>query len=401
LGEIDQDPFLNKGGAKMAVANRGRAQGPLIRWLLAYGTFSVPQAAGPIAFALLAIPLTGNPGDGAALVLAVTVAQVIGAVPVARLGRESNAVSFLKTLIAIRALSLIAVAILAMVRAPFVMLIAAAALSGLVNGAAFGYLRSVLNHLIEPARLPRALGLAATLNEFTFVAAPVAASGLGTINPVFALLVLTILSTAPVVLVPSISHARASGPVEGRGALLTPSIILWLACTAANSAVVSSIEVGSVSLAMRYGFAPSDGFIFTLALCLASVSGGVWVSARNRMPRRFIVVLYLVLISAGAILIALDLSVVATLVGAVMVGCVLAPLGTYYSLMLDALSAPQRKAEVFALSRTANSIGIILTSATLTATSLVVTQVVSAMLIFLATATVAIASFPRRASWAR
>jgi predicted MFS family arabinose efflux permease len=385
-----------------ATGKRSRvAQGPLVRWLLAYGTFSVPQAAGPIAFALLAIPLTGNPGNGAALVLAITIAQVIGAVPVARLGRGSNAVSFLRALVAIRTLSLIAVAILAEVHAPFVVLIAAAVLGGLVNGAAFGYLRSVLNHLVEPSRLPRALGLAATLNEFTFVAAPVVASGLGTINPVFALLVLAILGTAPVVLVPSISNARASEPVDGRGTLLGPSVILWLACTAANSAVVSSIEIGSVSLAMRYGFAPSDGFIFTLALCLASVTGGVWVSARNRIPRRFAVVLYLVLMSAGAALIALNLSVVATLVGAVIVGCVLAPLGTYYSLMLDALSAPHRKAEVFALSRTANSIGIILTSANLTSTSLVVTQVVSAILIFLATATVAIVSLLARASRAR
>ena len=77
-----------------AGANRRTASGALLRWLLAYGTFSVPQAAGPIAFALLALPLTGNPGSGAAIVLATTIAQVIGAVPVARLGRRSNAVAF-------------------------------------------------------------------------------------------------------------------------------------------------------------------------------------------------------------------------------------------------------------------------------------------------------------------
>jgi hypothetical protein len=71
------------------------------------------------------------------------------------------------------------------------------------------------------------------------------------------------------------------------------------------------------------------------------------------------------------------MSVVVTIMGAVMVGFVLAPLSTYYSLMLDALSPPHRKAEVFALSRTANSIGIILTSASLALTSLAVTQAVS------------------------
>src|SRR5262245_37963410 len=71
-------------------ATRRIGQGPLARWLLAYGTFSMPQAAGPIAFALLAIPLTGDPRSGASIVLAITIAQVIGAGPVAQLGRNSN-----------------------------------------------------------------------------------------------------------------------------------------------------------------------------------------------------------------------------------------------------------------------------------------------------------------------
>jgi hypothetical protein len=51
---------------------------------------------------------------------------------------------------------------------------------------------------------------------------------------------------------------------------------------------------------------------------------------------------------------------------------------------------------VFALSRTANSLGVILTSANLTLTSLVVTQVVSAALIFVATAAVGILSLRGR-----
>lgn len=370
--------------------------GPLARWLLAYGTFNLPQAAGPIAFALLAIPLTGDPRSGAPIILSITIAQVVGAVPVARLGRSRNAASFLKVLVAVRALALTAVAVLAAAHAPFSLLLAAATLGGLVNGAAFGYLRSVLNNLVEPSRLPRALGLAATLNEFTFVAAPIAASALGTINPVFGLLVLTVLGTAPVLLVPSMPHARAPKPVSGSGNLLIPSILLWLACTIANSAVASSIEIGSVPLAMRYGFEPSEGFIFTVALCVASVAGGVWVSARNRLPRRSTVLVYLVLMSGGATLIGLDLSVTTTLVGAVIIGCCLAPLGTYYSLMLDALSPLHRKPEVFALSRTANSIGVILTSGSLTLTSLFITQAVSVALIVAATVAVGILSLSGR-----
>ncbi len=365
----------------------------LIRWLLAYGTFAVPQAAGPIAYALLAIPLTGDPGSGAAIVLAITVAQVVGAVPIARLGRQRNAVAFLKLLVALRMLALAAVALLAAAGAPFTLILVAAALAGSVNGAAFGYLRSVLNYVVAASNLPRALGLAATIGEFTFVAAPVAASLLGTINPVFALLALGALGTLPVVLVPGISHARAAAPADGGGSLVRPAILLWLACTVANSAVVSSIEIGAVSLAMNYGFPPAMGFIFTVALCVASVAGGVWVSVRNRTPGRSAVLLYLALMGAGASLIAAQLSVAATIVGAVIVGCFLAPLSTYYSLMLDALAPPHRKAELFALARTANAVGIILTSTSLTLTSLLVTQTVATALILAATVTVAIAFF--------
>jgi hypothetical protein len=372
---------------------QGVGRAALLRWLLAYGTFGVPQAAGPIVFALLALPLTGDAGSGAAIVLAITIAQVVGAVPVARLGREHNAVVFLRLLVVVRTVALVGVAGLAAAGAPFALLVAAAALGGLVNGAAFGYLRSVLNYIVVPARMPRALGMAATMGEFTFVAAPVAASMLGTIDAVMALLVLSLLGAAPALMVPRIPHARAKPPVGGHGgSMLRPAILLWLACTLANSAVVSSIEIGAVSLALNYGYAPEMGFIFTVALCLASVAGGVWVSVRNRTPRRAVVLGYMALMSAGAILAALQVSVVATVVGAVAVGCCMAPLSTYYSLMLDALAAPHQKAELFSVARTANALGIIVTSTSLTLTSLAVTQALAAAAIVLAAGVVAVAT---------
>ena len=189
---------------------QGGFSGPLIRWLLAYGTFSVPQAAGPIAFTLLAMPLTGSAGSGAALVLAVTLAQIVGSVPFARLGRGWNAASYLKVLVTVRAMAFATLALLAKMQAPFPVLLLAAAVGGLVNGAAFGFLRSILNHLVNPAAMPRALGLAATLNEFTFVVSPVLASVLGAaIDPVIALLLLVALSAAPVLLVPAIPSPAA------------------------------------------------------------------------------------------------------------------------------------------------------------------------------------------------
>jgi hypothetical protein len=379
-----------------ATKARAAGRGALLRYYLASGTFGVPQAAGPIVFALLAIPLTGDAGSGAAIVLAITVAQVVGAVPVARLGRRWNAVGFLRVLVGIRTLALGGVAVLAAAGAPFALLVAAAALAGLVNGAAFGYLRSVLNYLVEPSRMPRALGVSATLGEFTFVAAPVAASLLGTVDAVLALVVLSLLGAAPAVLLPAVPHAQAKAPVEGGGGMLSPMVLLWLGCTLANGAVVSSIEVGAVSLAVSFGFAPAMGFVFTVALCAASVAGGVWVSVRNRLPRRAVVVGYLGLMSAGAGLVAAQVSVVATVAAAVMIGCCMAPLSTYYTLMLDALSPAHRKAELFALARTMNAVGIILTSACLSVASLGVTQVVATGVMVGAAVVVGLAFFAGR-----
>ncbi len=371
-------------------ATEGAPRGALIRWLIANSAFGVPQAAGPIAYALLAIQLTGHADDGAAIMLAITVAQVVGAVPIARLGRRRNAVAFLKALTLLRGVALATIPVLAAYGAPFGALVAAAALGGLVNGAAIGYLRAILNHLVAPPLMPRALGLAATLSEFVFVAAPVLASALGTIDPLFAVVMLTVLGTVPSLLLPSLPHVQAPAPTSMGSSLLKPPILLWLGCTLAGSSVVSAIEIGAVSLALDYGFAPSMGFIFTVALCVASVAGGVWVSLRNRMPRRTTVLLYLALMSAGAVLIALHLSVATTLLGAVVVGCVLAPLGTSYSLMLDALAPAHRRAELFALARTVHSLGIIVTSANLTMTSLATTQAVATVLILAATATVGV-----------
>jgi hypothetical protein len=229
------------------------------------------------------------------------------------------------------------------------------------------------------------------------VAAPVAASLLGTVDAVFALLVLGLLGGLPAVLVPMVAEARAVAPPAGhKGRLVRPATLVWLGATLANSAVVSSIEVGAVALAMRYGLPPAMGFVFTVALCAASVAGGVWVSVRNRAPRHGVVLAYMVVMALGAALVAAELPVVAAVAAVVLVGCCMAPLSTAYSLMLDEMSAPHEKAEIFALQRTMNALGIIVTSACLSLWSLAVTQWVAVAVMAGMAAVVAVAGARRR-----
>lgn len=379
-------------------AERPPARGALLRWFLSAATLNVPQAAGPVAFALLALSLTGETSGGAALMLAMTLAQVAGAVPITRLGRGLAPARFLRLLVACRTAALASMALLAALEAPFGWLIAAAAVAGSVNGAAFGYLRSLLNQLAPASRLPRALGISATLNELTFVLAPVAASGLGTVSPVACVLAIAVLGAAPALLVPHVERVHADGapPADGArpadGSILTPAILLWLTCAAVGGAAVAAIEIGAVALALAHGYAPALAILFTVPLCLASVSGGIWVSVRNRQGSAQAVVAQLLVMTMGSALLALGGSIATAVAGAILIGAVLAPLATHYSLVLDRLAPPRRRAEAFALLRTANALGVIVASALLTAIPLSAALIVIAGLMLGVTAAIGIAS---------
>jgi MFS family permease len=364
----------------------------LVRWFISSATLTVPQAAGPVAFALVALALTGDTSGGAAMILAMTLAQVIGAIPITRAGARFPATTFLRLLVVFRTIALASIAMLAHHSAAFGWLIAFSALAGAVNGAAFGYLRTVLNALAPASKLPRALGIAATLNEVTFVLAPVAASGLGSVSPVFAVLVIAALGAIPALLVPTTASAALEDVHHPDASVVSPAILLWLICAAAGGSTVAALEIGAVALALHFGYEPALAILFTVPLCLASVASGVWVSIRNRMQARRAVLIQLTIMTVGSILTALQTSMAVTVLGAVLIGAVLAPLGTYYSLALDSLAPPKKRPEVFALLRTANATGVIVASAVMTAVSLSTALIVVSCLMITVVVVVGLAS---------
>lgn len=336
----------------------------VLRWQIGYGTFGIPQAAAPIAFALIALPITGSAESGAALVFAMTAAQILGSVPVSRLGTRFNGVGYLRTLIVIRTLGLLAVTLLAGLGAPFFSLMIGVIAAGAVNGAAYGFQRTLLNHLIEPAGLPRALGIAATLGEVSFALSPVLASVIGAASPVAAMIAVSVLSLAPLVLIPSVPDARGV-PTEDRPThreRVPLTAYLWLLCSVANGASVAAIEVGAVSFALSFGLSPAWAFLFALTLCIGSVIGGVWVSVRNRMPGPWKVVAFLTATTLAFGSILFEGHLFLTLFAACVVGFFLPVTTTFYSLALDRLAPPDRRAELFALLRTSNSLGVLVTS---------------------------------------
>ncbi|MGR3906306.1 MFS transporter [Burkholderia sp. SR8] len=378
-------------------SDRARSRWLLVRWVISSATLNIPQAAGPIAFSLLALSMTGKASGGAAMILAMTLAQVAGVVPLTRFGAKCRAAAFLRILVGARSIALLSIAVGAWCRVPFAAMIVLAALAGLVNGAAHGYVRVVLNHLGPSIRLPRALGIAATLNEVTFGLAPVAASGLGLVSPPFAIVVIAMFGAIPALMIPDtgVHHAGNASAAAGTK-VFSMSIALWLICSTAGASAVAAVEIGAVALALRFGHAPASAIFFTVPLCIASVAGGVWVSIRNRMSTRNTVVAQLSVMMTGLLLIALGISIWTTVLGAASIGSVVAPLGTHYSLALDALAPPQRRAEVFAWLRTANAMGVIFTSAVLTMVPLSTALIAVTGLVMATVAVVACVSVSER-----
>jgi hypothetical protein len=221
------------------------------------------------------------------------------------------------------------------------------------------------------------------------------ASGLGSVSPAFAVFVLAAVGAVPALLVPSTGSTHIGGVHGAKGSVLSPAVLLWLTCAAAGGAAVAAIEIGAVALALNFGYEPTLAIVFTVPLCLASVAGGIWVSVRNRMATRKAVLAQLLFMTLGSTLAALNLSVATTVAGTVLIGAVLAPLATYYSLILDTLAPPQRRPEVFALLRTANAVGVIFASAVLTVVSLSMALIAVTGLMLIATFAVAIASARR------
>ncbi|WP_375688391.1 MFS transporter [Pseudooceanicola sp. LIPI14-2-Ac024] len=338
----------------------------MLRWFAASATMTVPQAAAPVAFSFVALATVGQASHGAAMVLAMTLAQVLGAIPITRMGRKFPVSAVLRVLILFRTAALALIAIGMQSGLSFGVLVGLAALAGLVNGATYGYLRALLNALTSESRMPRALGIAATLNETTFVLGPVLAAGVGAVSPAGAVALMAILGGLPALLVPAAAPADPVEEAGVSGAILSAPIMLWLVCAAAGAASVAAIEIGAVALALDFGYEPALAILFTVPLCLASVSGGLWISIRNRLSSRRAVVIQLALLSGGITLTAAGGTLVTTILGAVIVGLMLAPLGTHYALVLDKLAPPHRRPEVFALLRTSNALGIIFASALLT-----------------------------------
>ena len=357
-------------------SNRHRG---LQRWIAANVGTAIPQSMAPITFGLVSLS-QGDVNGGALMMTAMTVAQVLGAVPLAAAGRRWPVTVYARMLTAVRTLAFVGLTLAVSADASLPVLVAVASVAGVVNGAIFGVLRAVLSDVVTEGKLPRALGFAATANELVFVTGPILASIIGGISVLGSVAVMTAASVLPVVAFPRVPHRRMPRRTRTAREAIPMSAVVWLLASAGAGACVSSIEVGAVALALRAGLGAGAALLFTVPLCVASTLGGMWVTVRNRrLPQRTMVAL-LLLSALGMLAVAWVAWIVSAIVGAVLVGLALAPLDMSFSLSIDDTLPSSRRAEGFALLRTSRGAGLIIVSSVIAFGSPESSLVVSAAL---------------------
>jgi MFS family permease len=326
------------------------------RWIASSQLSALPQAMAPLAFSLATVTMAGGPRIGAAMVTAMTGCQVLFAVPLGRLGDRIGAGRFLRWVLAVRTVVIAALALAIVLGAGPAVVIAIAAIGGLANGAIAGALRSLLNDLVPATRLTRAIALGATMNELVFVAGPVLAAVIAAAVPVLAVAVMAASSLVAAFLVPVAGVSRRPPRARER----TPIqriFLLWMAFSLAGSAAVALIEVGAVTLALRLGLPATYAVVFTVALCVSSVSGGVAVTWYGRPVKPWLVLVMLGTTVVGVLAVGLAPTVWVAVAGAVLVGICLAPLATSYSLRAEKALPVHRRAEGFSWLRTMAGLG--------------------------------------------
>jgi MFS transporter, DHA1 family, inner membrane transport protein len=356
-------------------------RGGFTRWIAANLGTAIPQSMAPITFGLATLP-QGDAGGGALMMTAMTAAQVLGAVPIAAAGRRFAVTAYARVLTTFRTLAFVGLVLAIAGGAPLPALVVAASLAGLVNGAIFGLLRAILNDMVSSSKMPRALGVAATANELVFVSGPVLASTIGGTSVIAAVILMAITSALPLVALPRIAHHMPSDSTHVRDRSVRMGPLVWLFGAGSTGACVASVEVGAVALALRHDLAPGAAFLFTVPLCVGSVLGGVWVSIRNRRLRLRSVLGMTLLTVVGTLAVAWDAWLGSAIAGAVLIGLFLAPLGMSFSLSLDDVLHPARRAEGFALLRTSKSVGVIVASSMIAFVSPKASALVSAALTF-------------------
>src|SRR5262245_35469015 len=103
--------------AEVASTSSDRPRG-FARWIAANIGTAVPLSMAPIAFGLATLSSDGDVNGGALMMTAMTVTQVVGALPITAAGRRYSVTGYTRVLAAFRTLAFIGLGVALVCRAP-------------------------------------------------------------------------------------------------------------------------------------------------------------------------------------------------------------------------------------------------------------------------------------------
>ncbi|MCW2601932.1 MAG: hypothetical protein JWN61_67 [Pseudonocardiales bacterium] len=358
-------------------------------WLGAQLLMITPQAMAPIAFALATVGAAGDVGIGAAMMAAMTACQIAFAFPLSRWGRGRPPVDFLRLLILTRGGAFALLAVAQVLGGDPVLMVTLAGLAGMSNGAIFGVFRTLLSEIVPARQLPRALALTATAAETVFVIGPVVAAVLGGISGVVPLAVMAVGALVPAAMVQLLPRVPPPAALPGRAGPISRALPVWLLCALSGSSAVACVETGAVAMALRFDRGASYGAVFAVVLCIGSVTGGAVITWANRSLPIVGVIALLATMLTGSLALALSPGIPGALAGTILIGLCMAPVGTYYSIVIERLVAPDRRSEAFSVLRAAQGTGVVVSALLLTILPIAHVCLVACGLLAIAIATVA------------
>ncbi|MFE3171839.1 MFS transporter [Amycolatopsis sp. NPDC059090] len=315
----------------------------------------LPATMAPLAFTLLTTATTGSYRLGSVLMSVYVVAEMAGAVPLARWLDRVGVSRGLAALLLLAAAGFALLTAAAAVHAPNAALLALVVLPGAAAGASSGGFRTLLADVVDDEQLPRAVSVDAVILECVLVGGPGLVALLALAGPLLPLAAMTVVCLLAAVLVPRRVSAHQGAGAGDDGPPPPPIIYLpWLCCAFTVGLLLSTIEVASLPLVHRLGAPDAAAPVVIAVLSGASIAGSLLCAWRGKTgdPRLFLAGLV-----AGGLALAADLGWAGLVGSLTLIGGCTAPLVAATSVNLQRLLPKNRRSAGFSLSFTVQACG--------------------------------------------
>ncbi|WP_406635309.1 MFS transporter [Amycolatopsis sp. WGS_07] len=323
------------------------------RWSAGAQFARLPATMAPLAFTLLTTAALGSYRLGGVLMSVYVVAEMAGAVPLARVLDRVGVARGLTILLLLAATGFALLTAAAAAHAPDTVLLALVVVPGAAAGASSGAFRTLLADTVDDELLPRAVSVDAAILECTLVGGPVVVALLALAGPLLPLAAMTVVCLLAAVLVPRRARPQAGATDDVPSASLI-TYLPWLCCAFTVGLLLSTIEVAPLPLVHRLGAPDTAAPVVIAMLSAASIAGSALCAWRGKTgdPR-----LFLAGLATGGLALAANLGWPGLIGSLTLIGGCTGPLVAVTSVSLQRLLPKNRRSAGFSLSFTVQACG--------------------------------------------